>query len=165
MQFEIKGIDKTIQHLKEYQKRLPDKTDKLLERLATIGAFRARIDFSNAMYAGDNDVEVEVTKDGNGYVIKASGSSVLFIEFGTGILNPEHPQSGEFGFMHGTYGKGKGANPNGWVYVGSQGNAGQTIRDGVYRTYGNPPAMAMWNASKDIRQEIEKIAREVFGGD
>ena len=165
MQFEIKGIDKTIQHLKEYQKKMTDKTDKLLERLATIGEFTATTDFLGATYAGNNDVKVEVVKDGNGYIIKASGASVLFIEFGTGILNYEHPQAGEFGYIHGTYGKGQGANPKGWAYKGVPGNAGREVRDGVYRTYGNPPAMAMWNASKDIRQEIEKIAREVFSGD
>ena len=162
MKIELGNIDKIIGQLEAYQKVLPQTIDKLLERLATLGAFRARIDFSNAMYAGDNDVEITVEKINKGYQISASGQAVLFIEFGTGIVNPEHPQSAEFGFLHGTYGKGKGANPNGWVYVGEQGNAGHTIRDGVYRTMGNPPARAMWNASKDMRSEIEKIAQEVF---
>lgn len=162
MKIEVGNIDKIIKQLETYQKTLPNKVDKLLERLATLGAFRARIDFSNAMYAGDNDVEITVEKINKGYQISASGHAVLFIEFGTSIVNPEHPQSAQFGFMHGTYGKGKGANPNGWVYVGEQGNAGRPIRDGVYKTMGNPPARAMWNASKDMRNEIEKIAKEIF---
>lgn len=162
MKIKIGNIDKIISQIESYQKSLPKKVDMLLERLATLGAFRARIDFSNAMYAGDNDVEISVEKIEDGYQILASGKSVLFIEFGTGVINPEHPQAADFGYLHGTYGKGKGANPNGWVYVGQQGNAGRPVRDGVYRTKGNPPARAMWNASKEMRQEIEKIAKEVF---
>jgi len=148
--------------LKNYSNQLPQKIDELLQRLAMIGATRARVDFTAAMYAGTNDVEISVDKVKNGYRINASGQAVLFIEFGTGIINPEHPLSPEFGFSHGTYGQGKGANPNGWVYVGEQGNAGQPIREGVYKTMGNPPARAMYNAATDVRKEIYNIAKEVF---
>lgn len=115
------------------------------------------------MYAGTNDVVISVEPTATGYKVVATGQAVLFIEFGTGILNPEHPQSSEFGFSHGTYGKGKGANEKGWIYVGEQGNAGQPIREGVYRTYGNPPAKAMYYAAKDMKAEIYTIAKEVFG--
>nr|DAM07872.1 MAG TPA: hypothetical protein [Caudoviricetes sp.] len=30
-------------------------------------------------------------------------------------------------------------------------------------THGNPPARAMYEASKAMREEIKKIAKEVFG--
>ncbi|MGN0558373.1 MAG: hypothetical protein ACI4IS_02865 [Acutalibacteraceae bacterium] len=162
MQITVENLDSLISRLEKYRANLQIKINLLLEKLSVLGAFRARVDFSNAMYAGDNDVEISVDKTETGYQITAKGQAVLFIEFGTGILNPEHPQSEEFGFAHGTYGKGKGANEKGWVYVGEQGNAGQTIREGVYRTYGNPPAKAMYNASKDMKAEIYRIAREVF---
>lgn len=163
MSITIIGLDKVISQIDSYRQRLPDKLSRLMERLATLGAYRARIDFTNAMYAGENDVEVSVEKTATGYRVLASGHSVLFIEFGTGVINPEHPQSAEFGFSHGTYGQGKGANEKGWIYVGEQGNAGQPIRDGVYRTYGNLPARAMYNAAKDMKAQIYSIAREVFG--
>jgi len=158
----VSNVDKVIMGLKNYSNQLPQKIDELLQRLAMIGATRARVDFTAAMYAGTNDVEISVDKVKNGYRINASGQAVLFIEFGTGIINPEHPLSPEFGFSHGTYGQGKGANPNGWVYVGEQGNAGQPIREGVYKTMGNPPARAMYNAATDVRKEIYNIAKEVF---
>lgn len=163
MRITIKGIEDVQKRIASYQNELPERIDRMLERLATIGATEARINFSAAMYAGKNDVEVEVVPvSKTKYQVKASGESVMFIEFGTGILNPEHPQSAEFGFQHGTYGKGKGANPNGWVYVGEQGNAGQPVREGVYRTFGNPPARAMYDAAKEMRSEIYNIAREMF---
>lgn len=163
MNVTVLNTDKVISQIKSYQKELQGKINKFLERLATLGAYRARVEFTSAMYAGTNDVGVSVEPTETGYMVKASGQAVLFIEFGTGVINPEHPQSGEFGFSHGTYGAGKGANEKGWVYVGEQGNAGQPIRDGVYHTYGNPPAKAMYSAAKDMRAEITAVAKEVFG--
>lgn len=163
MNITVLNLDKVISRIENYRKELNDKVNRLLERLSVLGAYRARVLFTNAMYAGHNDVEVSVETTTTGYKVVATGSVVLFIEFGTGISNPEHPQSSEFGFSHGTYGKGKGANENGWVYVGEQGNAGQPIKNGVYRTYGNPPAKAMYNAAKDMKAEIYNIAKEVFG--
>ena len=171
------NVDEVIKRIEAYRNAIPNRLERLLERLATIGATEARVRFSQAMYAGDNDVTITVEPVSKTcWQIIAEGQAVLFIEFGTGISNPEHPQSSEFGFSHGTYGKGKGMNPNGWVYVGEQGNAGQTlregvrrtkgnppVREGVYRTKGNPPARAMYESSKEIQGEILRIATEVFG--
>lgn len=157
------NIDKVISQVEAYQNSIASRLSALLERLALIGATEARVRFSSAMYAGRNDVEINVVPvSDKSWKIVASGEAVLFIEFGTGIANPEHPQSGEFGFSHGTYGQGKGMNPKGWVYVGEQGNAGQMVREGVYRTRGNPPARAMYNSAKEIQSEIVRIATEVF---
>lgn len=159
----VENLDKVISQLKDYKKDLRVKVKLFLERLSVLGAYRARVEFTNAMYAGKNDVTISVTSTRTGYKVVAKGQAVLFIEFGTGVINPEHPQSDEFGFSHGTYGKGKGANEKGWVYVGEQGNAGQPIREGVYHTYGNPPAKAMYYATKDMKALIYNIAKEVFG--
>lgn len=163
MRFTVENLDKVISQLDSYKKALPGKIKLFLERLSTLGAYRARIEFTNAMYAGHNDVTISVEPTSTGYKVVAAGQAVLFIEFGTGIINPEHPRSAEFGFSHGTYGSGKGANEKGWIYVGEQGNAGQPIREGVYRTYGNPPAKAMYYAAKDMKAQIYTIAKEVFG--
>lgn len=162
MKYEVIGLDKVIGKLEAYKKAAESKVNLLAERLAVLGAHIARTEFSNAFYAGDNDVEIKVEATAGGYKIVAEGYAVLFIEFGSGVLNPEHPQAEEFGYNHGEYGQGKGANEKGWVYSGEQGNAGQPLREGVYRTMGNPPAMAMYKASKDMRAEIYRIAEEVF---
>lgn len=165
MAVRIVNLDKVISQLKAYRKRTEEKVKLLMEELATLGAYHARVEFSRAIYAGNNDTVVSVESTASGFRIVAEGEAVIFIEFGTGVINPEHPLSAEFGYAHGTYGQGKGADPNGWVYVGEQGNAGQTIRDGVYRTRGNPPARAMYNSAEEMRNEVFRIAKEVFGRD
>ena len=159
-----RSIDRAIKELNDYKKWLLDKTKEFVKALADEGVEIAKVKFAQAVYDGTNDVSCSVEERGDGKVaVVAVGGATLFIEFGTGVLNPEHPQSSEFGFTHGTYGSGKGANEKGWIYVGEQGNAGQPIRDGVYRTYGNPPAKAMYYAAKDMKAEIYTIAKEVFG--
>lgn len=163
MKITVQNVDKAVSRIEDRRKSLQIKINRFLERLSVLGAYRARVEFTNAMYAGTNDVEVSVEATTTGYKVVAKGQAVLFIEFGTGVLNPEHPQSSEFGFTHGTYGLGKGTNERGWVYVGEQGNAGQPLREGVYHTYGNPPAKAMYYAAKDMKSEIHAIAKEVFG--
>lgn len=158
-------IQRAIRETQKYKQGFIQKAKELNERLAVIGASVARVEFSQALYAGDNDVDVSVEVYDGGAKVIASGNATIFIEFGGGLINPEHPQSAEFGFSHGTYGKGKGANPKGWVYKGEQGNAGKPIqgREGVYRTMGNPPAMAMYKAAREIEQSVRQAVREVFG--
>ena len=166
------NADKVARQIRAYAGQLQSKYSKALERIATIGGGTARVKFTQAFYAGKNDVEVEVKRvSATKYQVIASGETVLFIEFGTGISNPELVEPSGLTYKHGTYGKGKGADPNGWVYVGEQGNAGKPLKyfsgddevpEGVFKTYGNPPARAMYDASKDMRAEITRIFREEF---
>ena len=154
---------KVAKQIRAYAGQLPSKYSKALERIATIGGGTARVKFTQAFYAGKNDVEIEVKRISNThYQVIASGETVLFIEFGTGVSNPEYVAPSGLTYKHGTYGKGKGADPNGWVYVGEQGNAGKPLGGDVYKTMGNPPARAMYDASKDMRAEITRIFREEF---
>lgn len=156
-----KGIKQAQRELQEYRQALNRRLQEFARRLAMEGYEVAKLRFSAAKYDGDNDVTVRVEQNGTKARIIASGKSVLFIEFGTGVAYPEHP-SGEF--AHGTYGKGKGKNPNGWAYRGAPGTGGKPIpgREGVYRTKGNPPAEAMWGATTKMAESVERIWREVM---
>lgn len=157
------NADRVARQIRAYTNQLLSKYSKALERIAVIGGGTARVKFTQAFYAGKNDVEVKVKRvSATKYQVIASGETVLFIEFGTGVANPELVEPSGLTYIHGTYGKLKGLNPNGWIYVGEQGNAGQPIADGVYKTKGNPPARAMYDASKDMRAEITRIFREEF---
>lgn len=160
-----------IKELESFKKNLNVKIKIFCERLAEIGVETASVRFKTAQYDGTNDVIVQSPRwEGNKLVVSAKGNSVTFIEFGTGIRYTEiHPKAAEMGAVRGAYGKGKG-NRDTWGYYGETGTNGKLIRelgDGtpVVLTHGNPPARAMYEASKEMRANIAKIAKEVFGSD
>lgn len=164
----LSNLDKAIKQIEDYRKYLQRKQKLLMERLAEIGINSATISFQNALYAGVNDVVVEQTPtwiDDNKLVISAHGSSITFIEFGTGITytSPEHPKAGELGFTRGGYGKGRGKR-KGWGYYGEPGNIGTPIKDkpGLVFTRGNPASRSMYDAGKQMREQITTIAKEIF---
>ena len=141
-----------------------------LDRLAEVGRMTAEQYFLAAAYDGEYDVKVTAEQTERGYRIVASGQSVAFIEFGSGVTMAPYPADAAVQHARGTFGKGQGANPNGWVYVGAPGTGGIPMRDrkgvekpGVYRTKGNPPAAAMYHAVRAMQEAAPRIAREVFG--
>ena len=150
------GIQKIQDELVVYRKWQEEKARELAERLASLGATVASIRFSRAVYTGKKDVDVSVEELPNGYKVKADGESVLFIEFGSGVTyGYGHPEAGEFGMGPGTYPDGKGHwdDPKGWYLPKSAGGG---------HTFGNPPAMPMYEARKAIEQELPRIVKEVF---
>ena len=148
--FDYASVSRATRRLDEYFADLVEKANTVCERLATIGAVRASLDFSRAIYNGTNDVAVTVEPIDNGYAIHATGNAVLFIEFGSGAsYGYGHPEPEGYG--PGTYpGKGHWDDPNGWWYGNHE------------HSYGNPPAQAMYNAKRDIQAEVQRIADEVF---
>lgn len=162
-----KSIDQAIQELEDWKTNwLEDRCHKLLVELANIGTFYARTYFDKAVYDGDRTVRVsfeERGEDDNAFAIIASGKSVLFIEFGTGVKYPDnHPKAHEMGMFRGVFGAGKGSNPKGWAYYGEPGSNGRRVREGVYRTFGNPANQCMFKSMQDLKENFEKIARRVF---
>lgn len=167
-----KSIDKALKELKAYKKWVDTKTKLLIEKLALIGAQEASIRFASAMYDGVNDVSIEVSPTSTGWMISAKGEAVAFIEFGSGVYhNPAEPYpnprtDGVVGI--GEYGQGKGKR-QAWGYYGEPGSSGvvkvnkKTGKE-VVLTHGNPAAMPMWYATQEMEREVERIAKEVFGG-
>lgn len=152
----VSGVQKLLDELQEYRRWQKEKAVELAQRLAMLGATVASIGFSRAVYSGMRDANVSVVAIPGGYAVKADGESVLFIEFGSGITyGSGHPEAQEFGMGPGTYPEGKGHwdDPNGWWIPKSAGGG---------HTYGNPPAMPMYEARKQIEQELPRIVREVF---
>lgn len=157
------GIKDAVTQTEAYKAELNRRVELFAQRLAEVGLAVAKVRFANAEYAGNNDVTCRVESDGTRATIIAEGQAVAFIEFGTGKAYAEHP-SGLY--AHGTYGQGKGSNPNGWAYYGVPGTAGEAIpgRPGVYRTKGNPPAQAMWMATTEMADRVTSVWREVMSG-
>ena len=167
--FDPDSIDEAVKQLDDYSKSLDAKVEELRRRLASEGYLIAETQFGTAIYDGHNDVSVELLDEGNKLVVRASGQSVLFIEFGTGVtFQTYHPKRGELGMNEvGTYGHGLGKLNGGWRYKGEKGTNGEDDpkHEGYVHTYGNPANMPMYNASKDMRAHVLQIAREVFSDD
>ena len=147
------SISNAIKELQRYKAWVQTKENELRIRLATMGATVASIQFSRAIYNGTNDVTVRVDNTGSVAVIYAEGEAVAFIEFGSGAkYGYGHPEAGKFGTGPGTYPEGKGHwnSPKGWWYGHNE------------HSYGNPPAMAMYQAREQMVEQITQIARQVF---
>lgn len=157
----IHGLDEAIRRLEEYSDRLRQQQDELCRRLATMGATKVSLLFSQAVYTGDNDFAVSVEEANGGYQIVVSGQSVAFVEFGAGVTyGYGHPQAGAFGVGPGTYpGQTHAMTGEGWYIPKSK--RGNT-QDPNGHTYGNPPNMPMYNTAQDLKREIARVAREVF---
>ena len=155
--FDKKSITAAIKQLERYEKEFRAKEEEFVRRLAEIGISVARTGFALADYDGINDVLLAETQNGSRAAIIAYGETVGFIEFGTGVKFREYDSSStEFTPPpHGSYGKGKGANPKGWWFKQSDGASAR-------HTYGNPPAEAMLAARDVMVERITRIAREVF---
>lgn len=161
-------VDNVIKRLDNYEEVLKRRANALIQKLSDIGMSVASVTFANAQYDGTNDVVVSTRwEDDNHVTILADGKAVTFIEFGTGVTyTEEHPLAKDMGAVRGEYGQGKGKNPNGWAYIGEAGTNGRVVRSSlkgdVVRTKGNPPARAMFLATEAIRQQVDRVAQEVF---
>ena len=145
----LKGLRQLRDSLQDYQKWIWRKTDELERRLAEMGATKAEINFAAAYYDGDEDHVITVEVVDGGYSVKASGRTVLFVEFGTGLIGYGHPEL--HGMGPGTYpGEGHWNDPNGWWYAHGQ------------HSHGNPPNMPMYNTVKELEMELERVVKEVF---
>lgn len=170
MVIKVIGVDSLVNKLKGYQTELAKKQHRLLEELSKIGVDVASVKFQTAQYDGDNDVVVNRQPEwvgDNKLFLTATGKAITFIEFGTGVHYAEqHPKAAELGAVRGEYGQGKGSNDS-WGYYGSPGTNGRVVKENdkgtVIVTHGNPPARAMYDSAKEMRNQIANKAREVFG--
>lgn len=168
LKYNINNLSKAISDLSDYQKKIRDKTKILMSKLAELGVENMKIGFSHAIYDGVNDTVVNTpTWQGDKLIISASGSSILFIEFGAGIhyAADSHPMASKFGYVRGGYGYGLGKRDS-WRYKGDPGTNGVVVQDGKHKgeviTHGNPANRVVYDTSKLMRAEILKIAKEVF---
>lgn len=167
MRYSIEGADECAKFFEQYVKELPKRVRAFEKALADIGYDQFKVSYADPFYAGSNDIEVSFKEDTKGYEVKASGTTVLFVEFGTGVYySQDNPYASVYGFERGGYGNHQGLNQT-WVYRGEKGNRGWTpkgeTRTDVVATHGNESANAIYKAEERISADIEKIAREVFG--
>ena len=148
------GIEELKKNLTDYNKWLKKKSEELCRRLAELGVQKAEIYFGTAIYDGIYDFEVHCEPTECGYVVKASGEKILFIEFGSGLIGDGYPPEESNGMTPGSYsdtiGKGHWNDPNGWYYEHGK------------KSRGNPPNMPMYKSMKEVELEIGRVVKEVF---
>ena len=169
---EVGGIENIKRRLDNILQKVKSKSDDSIGmRLGKIASEEADKRFLNAQYDGYNDVVVSPARaEGKNTVsVEASGSSALFIEFGTGVHYsvPEHPlvSDGTYPYVRGGYGHHLGRLDS-WRYEGDPGTNGYIITDGPHAgevlTQGNPANMCMYEAGKKVRQNLKQVATEVL---
>ena len=160
----VSGINRFIGVLGGYKIWMNRKAEEVCKRLAEMGAIKAEVNFDSAYYDGpvDEDFKVEVVPAGKlKYKVRASGTTVLFVEFGTGLIGDGHPEAAENGMGPGTYPPTDPFRPRwdqigGWYYKNG---------DEKQHTHGNPPNMFMYNTVKELETELERVVKEVFAHD
>lgn len=155
--FDKKSIARAEKLVRQYKEDFERKEQEFLRRLAEIGVQLAGDIYSVADIDGEHEFSVYLQKTESGYSVIAEGRTIGFLEFGTGIRNPEwHGDGLEYTPPpHGSYGKGQGKNPWGWWFKS------QEYARAIH-TYGNPPAEGMLTARNQMIEQVTAIAREVF---
>lgn len=161
----VAGVKKMIDAVSNYTTWLKERTQAFIEALANDGLNIAQARFEHVEYSGKNDAKVKIEqRTGSSVALVAIGESVLFIEFGTGVTYPDiHPEAHELGMIRGEYGKKHGKQKT-WGYYGDPGNLGKVIdaETGLVLTHGSPASMPMYETAKDLKAEIEAVARRIF---
>lgn len=165
MRLNSRDISKAIKELKKYRTSLNDKNELFIKRLAEIGipVIEQRINEARGDSSKEHLTHIEVNRFGNYAQAKliVQGNDIMFIEFGAGIhynTSPGdslHPKGSELGYTIGSYGKGQGKRDS-WFYYADSGEA--------VMSHGTEATMPVYSASVEIRNNMIRIAKEVFGG-
>lgn len=164
-------IDKAIKELKDYKREFTKKVELFRNKVAEKLAEEAQRGFNGAIVDdvinGSQkmaSVDVSVDPRGDITVVVAIGTDdkrmdAIWVEFGAGVYHngsvgtSPHPKGGELGMTIGSYGKGNGKKKV-WGYKEG---------DELKLTHGTPAKMPMASAVTTICNDIESIAKEVFG--
>ena len=153
------GVNKAIKEVKEYKKWLKKKAKELVKILCKEGEDYA-INAVGHIDTGETVQSIQATRNGNKGVIVAGGNAI-WLEFGTGVArngvvgSSPHPIGDQIGYTIGTYGQGKGADPDGWWYFDPASNE-------LKHTYGIEANMFLYRTAQELKRIAPERAKEVF---
>lgn len=166
MQVKVSGIDNVVKSIDELisdVKNIDSKIDKIVDNSKNI----ASNIFLTAPNTSNATTTVNVDKGNHRWTIIASGTDVLFIEFGTGITYPDiHPLASKMGYTRGGYKQGKGKYSS-WNFVSQDSISGGYVTPmrsisgsgTMYSTHGQPASMPMYKALQNIETELKGIIK------
>lgn len=150
------SIRNAIKEIELYQKNFNSKIGIVMERLSAIG-FETVVSNLPTSQAVTNH-KIAWTDNVKIIQITATGTLVLFFEFGSGIYynsGNANPWQGKYGMGVGTYPEQTHAfDKNGWVYYGNDNQ--------FHHSYGIKATMPMYKASKMMLELAKAEIREVF---
>lgn len=160
-------IDRAIREMAQYKTEFLQKVELLREKVADRLAVEAQSGFTGAVVddlikRGQKfaDVKVSVDNRANLSVVVANGEDAVWVEFGAGVYHngspgsSPHPNGAELGFTIGSFDKGNGKK-EAWGYYDENNE--------LKLTRGTPATMPMHRAVQTVCNDIQTIAREVFG--
>lgn len=151
------GLQELATWIQDYANDLPHKAEAIIDSMLSKGEAYAFFSLWH-VDTGETLNSIMGYRNGNKGVLLVGGNAI-WIEFGTGVVansgNAPHPKAVELGMLPwGTYGKQQGSNPNGWWYIGDDGEA--------HHTYGIPSNRFFYNTAQMLRRQCPDIAKEVF---
>lgn len=161
------NLDRAIREMAQYKTEFLQKVELLREKVADRLAVEAQSGFTGAVVddlikSGQKfaDVKVSVDNRANLSVVVANGEDAVWVEFGAGVYHngspgsSPHPNGAELGFTIGSFDKGNGKR-EAWGYYDENNE--------LKLTRGTPATMPMHRAVQTVCNDIQNIAREVFG--
>ena len=162
---EPNGLQKGINKLQTYKKRIQRKTSQLIQKLTDYGAEIVRIKIVNmgAYYSGEllSGVSGYFSPSLNAGFVRVTSDHVAFVEFGTGVKGQNNPhQNGEY-LSKAAWSYASGSK----IFTTQDGRVGwiYPTDDGGFRfTEGMASRPFMYETALELQGKFEKITKEVF---
>ncbi len=159
------SIEQAKKELIKYKQMLELKNQAFTQALATIGLAKAQelvitIGAKPAYETGDLLASLDIKqgdmiKGVNTWYVYTDCPYAPYVEFGTGYVganSAEHPKAGDFSYQAG----GKNNSESGWWYYDRK-------QDRVRWTAGMPSRPFMYETARDLANQVQTIAKEIFG--
>lgn len=154
-----KGLDELLKKLNTLNSDINKSSEKIVSDLVDYGVNEATLAFNSvANKDGNSDYRVYGEKQYNSGKILASGTNLLYLEFGTGTLgfNDPHPLKSNYNLK--AYNSGKKIHKS----KSHSDKLGWYTPDGIW-TEGIPSGKQMYNTSLKLKNKISEISRERIG--
>lgn len=154
----VENGDEVIAKIDNVSDTVNDKCLELIgQRLCELGVKAAQGAYWVGTGDGNDDISVAYNKTDEGYEIRASGESVCFAEFGTGVYAGSYP---------GEIPEGVNAVPGGWSQTHGKGNFVPGTHEFWFwdgqRYVGTIPRPGMALAVEEIEASANAVATEVL---
>lgn len=160
--FDIDSIRRAAREVEDLGKWIEKKSDELGRKLAELGRDVAITAYADAGAEGNDDVDVTTVKEGELYIVRASGSQLYFVEFGAGVTAGENYDTSVIEPP-------VDITPKSWSSTKGTGEFARS-KEGYWHYKGERykqvvPRKGMYLAAKEIEANIERVAKEVFLND